>query len=197
MIKHFKDSKEILLYLKSNPIWISAFANGEGCFTASLMCYLKGMWGLQPQCEFNITQKVEDLPLLEAINAYFDNKGGVYVKPNEMAVVTFKSIPILEELIIPFFLKYPLLSVKSYEFEKWCEIIQLLRTQNHIGKTLTARDVFLDIAKLCSDLNSKRNNPSKVIRAEIVKEWLESLTGVPSIEAKAELRARIQKAKKF
>lgn len=49
MIKHFKDSKEILLYLKSNPIWISAFANGEGCFTASLMCYLKGMWGLQPQ----------------------------------------------------------------------------------------------------------------------------------------------------
>jgi len=51
MIKHFKDSKERLLYLKSNPIWISAFANGEGCFTASLMCYLKGMWGLQPQFE--------------------------------------------------------------------------------------------------------------------------------------------------
>ena len=162
-----------MLYLKSNPIWISAFANGEGCFTASLMCYLKGMWGLQPQGEFHITQKVEDLPLLEAINAYFDNKGGVYVKPNEMAVVTFKSIPILEELIIPFFLKYPLLSffqlqrvvwkksAKSYEFEKWCEIVQLLRSHNHIGKTLAARDAFLDIAKLCSDLNSKRNNPSK------------------------------------
>jgi hypothetical protein len=135
--------------------------------------------------------------LLEAINAYFDNKGGVYVKPNEMAVVTFKSIPILEELIIPFFLKYPLLSAKSYEFEKWCDIVKLLSSQNHIGKTLTARDAFLDIAKLCSDLNSKRNNPSKVIRAEIVKEWLESLTGVPSIEAKAELQARIQKAKKL
>ncbi|CAG8599480.1 17430_t:CDS:2 [Funneliformis caledonium] len=179
--KTLKDSIEILLYLKSNPIWISAFANGEGCFTASLMCYLKGMWGLQPQGEFHITQKVEDLPLLEAINAYFDNKGGVYVKPNEMAVVTFKSIPILEELIIPFFLKYPLLSffqlqrvvwkksAKSYEFEKWCEIVQLLRSHNHIGKTLAARDAFLDIAKLC------------------IKEWLESLTGVPSIEAKVAL----------
>ena len=66
------------------------------------------------------------------------NKGGVYVKPNEMAVVTFKSIP--------FFLKYPLLSAKSYEFEKWCDI----------GKTLTARDAFLDIAKLIS--------PSKPVR---------------------------------
>lgn len=50
----------------------SAFANGEGCFTASLMCYLKGMWGLQPQGELNITQKVEDLPLLEAIDAFLD-----------------------------------------------------------------------------------------------------------------------------
>jgi len=55
MIKHFKDSKEILLYLQSNPIWISAFANGEGCFTASLQCYLKGMWGLQPQCFATLT----------------------------------------------------------------------------------------------------------------------------------------------
>jgi len=57
MIKHFKDSKERLLYLKSNPICISAFANGEGCLTASLMCYLKGMWGLQPQFELQYNSK--------------------------------------------------------------------------------------------------------------------------------------------
>ena len=103
-----------------------------------------------------LKKRNKELPLLEAINAYFDNKGGVYVKPNEMAVVTFKSIPILEELIIPFFLKYPLLSAKSYEFEKWCDIVKLLPTQNHIGKTLTDRDAFLDIAKLIS--------PSKPVR---------------------------------
>lgn len=30
------------------------------------------MWGLQPQGELNITQKVEDLPLLEAIDAFLD-----------------------------------------------------------------------------------------------------------------------------
>jgi len=93
------------------------------------------MWGLQPQCEFNITQKVEDLPLLEAINAYFDNKGGVYVKPNEI-VVTFRSIPILEEWIIPFFLKYPLLSAKSSEFEKWCDIVNSYVRATILGKLL-------------------------------------------------------------
>jgi hypothetical protein len=64
--------------------------------------------------------------LLEAINAYFENKGGVYVKPNEMAVVTFISIPVLVELIIPFFLKVSFTLYKSDEFERWCEIIQIL-----------------------------------------------------------------------
>jgi hypothetical protein len=44
---------------------------------------------LQPQAEFNIVQNNIDQLLLEAIKEIFDNKGGVYVKPNEMAVVTF------------------------------------------------------------------------------------------------------------
>ena len=95
----------------------------------------------------NLHWKVADLHMGVALKFW----RGSRVKPNEVAVVTFKSIPILEELIIPFFLKYPLLSAKSYEFEKWCDIVKLLRTQNHIGKTLTARDTFLEIANLCSD----------------------------------------------
>ena len=31
-----------------------------------------------PQCEFNITQSMTDEILLEAINGYFKNVGGVY-----------------------------------------------------------------------------------------------------------------------
>jgi hypothetical protein len=100
MIKHFKDSKEILLYLKSNPIWISAFANGEGCFTASLMFYLRGMWGLQPQCEFNITQKVEDLPLLEAINAYIaENPQGVPMPPEGLVLDCPKARALITKVV--------------------------------------------------------------------------------------------------
>lgn len=69
------------------------------------MFYLKGRWGVQPQVEFNITQKSGDLPLLEAINEFFGNKGGVYLKPNDMGVVTFRSVIVLMDLIIPFFLE--------------------------------------------------------------------------------------------
>jgi hypothetical protein len=81
-IKHFTNSNQILNYLRENPVWVSAFANGEGSFTASFTTDLRAMWGLFPQCEFNITQLMSDILLLEALNAFFDNLGGVYPRQN-------------------------------------------------------------------------------------------------------------------
>ena len=50
------------------------FSNGEGRFKSYVMLVL--------QCEFNITQLMNDVLLLEAINEYFHNKGGVYSREN-------------------------------------------------------------------------------------------------------------------
>jgi hypothetical protein len=55
---------------------------------------------------------------LEAINFYFDNKGGVYNKPNNVSVVAFRNVKVLKEIIIPFFYEYPLVGIKSYELER-------------------------------------------------------------------------------
>lgn len=76
-INHFLTKDEILLYLKANPVWLSAFTSGEGSFTASFMVRPKSMWGLLPQCEYNITQLMNDALLLNAINEFFNNEGGV------------------------------------------------------------------------------------------------------------------------
>jgi hypothetical protein len=91
---------------------------GEGCFTAYLSLDKKSLWGLQPGLDFNITQSTNDRILLEAINMYFGNKGGVYNKPNNVSVVAFRNVKILKEVIIPFFYIYPLVGIKSYEFER-------------------------------------------------------------------------------
>jgi len=56
--------------------------------------------------------------LLEAINLFFENKGGVYEKPNNVSVVAFRNVKVLKEIIIPFFYKYPLIGLKNYEFER-------------------------------------------------------------------------------
>jgi hypothetical protein len=42
-VKHYSDTGEILTYLKNNPMWIAAFTNAEGSFTASFMTDVRAM----------------------------------------------------------------------------------------------------------------------------------------------------------
>lgn len=60
-VKHYTNYEEILTFLVSNPNWLAGFANGEGSFTASLYLDKDAMWGIVPQCEFNITQSMLDV----------------------------------------------------------------------------------------------------------------------------------------
>jgi hypothetical protein len=89
---HFTSSNQILSYLQANPSWVSGFVNGEGSFTASFMTDVRALWGIWPQCEFNITQLMDDVLLLEALNAFFDNQGGVYSRKNNVGTVSFRKI---------------------------------------------------------------------------------------------------------
>lgn len=163
---------EVLEYLIQNPTWISGFAAGEGSFTASYMVYTKGRWGLQPQCEFNITQKNHDKELLIAINESFGNCGGVYDKPNNMCVVAFRRISILKGVIIPFFQRYPLIGVKGLEFTRWCKLVEILDQKQYIGRTLLNRDILIEWGKISKHLNSSRLNNSKQARIDKKIDWL-------------------------
>jgi len=113
----------ILKYINDNPIWISAFTSGEGSFLGSLIIDIDSRWGVCPQCEFNITQSFNDKQLLEAINSNFCNTGGVYLKNNNIGAVQFRKITVLKNIIIPFFDKYPLKTVKKFNFLRFKWII--------------------------------------------------------------------------
>jgi len=193
-ITHFTNSDQILRYLKENPVWVSAFTNGEGSFTASFTIDPRAQWGVFPSCEFNITQLMTDVLLLNALNSYFENQGGVYARQNGVGTVSFRKISVLKNTIIPFFEEYPLIGTKSYEFERWVALVEILFTQKHVGTSLSNRDALLDFAYICRELNSKRNNPTKIIRSNIIVDWLKPLTDVPSKEQKLILSADIKKA---
>ena len=98
-----------------------------------------------------------------------------------------------KETLIPFFLKYPLLGRKSYEFERWVKLVYLLSSKKHVGNTLEARDAFLSFAFTLKDLNSSRFNPTKDARLDIIIIWLNNLTSVPSMNQKLELIDNIKK----
>jgi hypothetical protein len=193
-INHFLTKEQILAYLKANPVWISAFTSGEGSFTASFMVRPQSMWGLLPQIEFNITQLMNDVLLLNAINEFFNNEGGVYSRQNGVGTVSFRKISVHKESIIPFFMEYPLIGSKSYEFERWVQLVNLLYEKKHVGDSLSNRDIFLDFAYICRELNAKRDNPAKIIRSDIIINWLKDLDGVPSQEQKLLLNNNLTKA---
>lgn len=152
------------------------------------------MWGLLPQIEFNITQLMNDVLLLNAINEFFNNEGGVYSRQNGVGTVSFRKISVHKESIIPFFMEYPLIGSKSYEFERWVQLVNLLYEKKHVGDSLSNRDIFLDFAYICRELNAKRDNPAKKIRSDIIINWLKDLDGVPSQEEKLLLNDNLTKA---
>lgn len=188
--------KEISQYLKENPEWISGFVNGEGSFTASFTVDIRATWGLVPQCEFNITQSMEDIILFKAINEYFNNIGGIYTRSNNIGTFSIRQINLLYNKIIPFFNENPLLGRKHNEFKKWCRLVLLLNEKKHLGISLYNRDIFIDFALICKELNNldqnlEYKNNKKIIRINLIINWLKNLSKKPTIIEKKVLKNEI------
>lgn len=186
-VSHFKNKDDILVFLEKNPMWLSGFVCGEGCFTGYLSLDIKSLWGLQPGLDFNITQSTNDKILLEAINLYFGNKGGVYSKPNNVSVVAFRNVKVLKEVIVPFFYKYPLVGIKSYELERWIKLIDIYYNKKHVGIDISTKNYILEFAKICKELNIRRVNKNKLDRINIIIDWLKNLDSFPSKDEKFNL----------
>jgi hypothetical protein len=150
---------------------------------------VKSLWGLQPGLDFNITQSTNDRLLLEAINLYFKNKGGVYNKPNNVSVVAFRNVKVLKEIIVPFFNLYPLVGLKSYELEDWMKLVDIYYNKKHIGKEFSNKHKHnvLFFAETLKQLNIRRNNYNKIWRIDIIIDWLVKLNNFPSEEDKLNL----------
>lgn len=142
---------------------------------------------MQPGLDFNITQSTDDLLLLNAINKYFWSKGGIYNKPNNVSVVAFRNVKALNGIIVPFFLKYPLVGLKSYEFEKWFKLVNIYYNKKHVGKNIDSKEFILEFAKIVKDLNIKRKNENKILRINKIINWLNELKDFPTRDEKLNL----------
>jgi hypothetical protein len=190
------DLQALSNFLIANPHWVSGFIDGEGCFTASLFLDKDMTWGLQAQAEFNVVQNNVDKTLLEAIKIYFDNKGAVYSRPNDMSVYAVRKIIDLKQTIIPNFERYPLISNKGQELITFNHFLDEFSSRKHIGKSMECRDQYLKLIDIIKDLNAKRNNTTKLFKYQILSDWLRSLNDVPILEEKIDLKVRLDELKK-
>ena len=132
---------------------MAGFISGEGCFFISLN---KGRnkKGVGFNLVFQISQHIRDEFLLSKFIDYLGcgNLEKVSTRPNGVTFVVYKFSDIKEK-VIPFFHNYPLLGIKSMDFQDFVEVANILEDKGHL--TLEG---LKKIKSLKSGMNTGRIN---------------------------------------
>jgi hypothetical protein len=132
-----------------HPDWITGFTDGEGSFIISLAKYKSNPVGYIINPLFQIKLNIRDLELLKRIQDYFGGCGKIYIEKNKAKFVVFQHKELVE-IIIPHFLKYPLLTKKWSDFELFRQILLIMTEGNGYHYT---KEGFSKILQLRYNLN--------------------------------------------
>jgi hypothetical protein len=112
--------------------WLAGFTSAEGCFMIKVASSSSHRLGFQVKLVFALTQHIRDELLMRSLASYFDcglfreRKGGM---AGDYLVEKF---PDLTDKIVPFFHKYPILGIKSQDFEDFCKVVELMKNKAHL-----------------------------------------------------------------
>lgn len=113
--------------------WIVGFVDGEGCFSFSLIKNDSLKFGYQIQGEFTVVQHKRDIQLLHKLKAHF-NCGSVAVNHGNRYHYRVKNLEHFLTIIIPFFEKNRLQTIKSLQLPVFKDICLRLNDKQHYTK---------------------------------------------------------------
>jgi hypothetical protein len=118
--------------------YISGFVDGEGCFSVTIQKSNNVKLGIQIIPEFHVSQHQNRTEVLKVIK---NRLGCGYIKPNDYrnpkdqtSVYVVRNMNDLSKKVIPFFKKYPLISIKQKDFEKFTRVVSLMIEGDHLRK---------------------------------------------------------------
>nr|AYE93323.1 LAGLIDADG homing endonuclease [Termitomyces sp.]AYE93324.1 LAGLIDADG homing endonuclease [Termitomyces sp.] len=139
-----------------DPFWISGFTSGEGSFQVLVRNSKNELF-----TRFSIHLHIRDLEVLKAISTYFnpclcrgkgkftEKKVTLTEKSAQLQISKFSDI---NDIIIPFFNKHPILGMKSLDFIDFKKVCYILKYKEH----LTSTTVFNQIIEIKSGMNLNR-----------------------------------------
>lgn len=118
------------LSAKLDPEWVAGFTSGDGCFKVSIREYKSHKTVSRVALLFVVTQHIRGNLLLKSLVDFF-GCGQTYSYKDyiEFRCQSFKDN---YEKIIPFFNKYPIIGVKSKDFEDWAKIAKMIERKVHL-----------------------------------------------------------------
>ena len=128
--------------------YISGYADGEGCFTVSIAprATLAVGWEVRPS--FSVSQNGDRAEVLYALQAYF---GCGSIRPDRSDKTLKWETRKLDELVgrvVPHFIRYPLLSAKQLDFERFAFVCHLMADGEH-----RSRDGLIRIVSIVRGMN--------------------------------------------
>jgi hypothetical protein len=112
--------------------YFSGYVDGEGCFSVSFSKRKKLTSGWEVKPSFAIGQNSDRAQVLDLMKEYF--KCGHIRKDKKTLKYEVRKLEDLLEIIIPHFLKYPMLSAKQKDFLKFKEICEKIKKLEHLKK---------------------------------------------------------------
>lgn len=134
-----------------DPNWLAGFASGEACFFISIYKSLKSKLGFAVQLVFKITQHSRDRELLKGIVDYL-SCGRVENRKGEACDFTVNSFKSFDEIIIPFFTKYPIEGSKLLNFQDFKSVVEIMKVKGHL-----TTEGMEKIKQLKANMNQGRN----------------------------------------
>jgi len=111
-------------------LWIVGFVDGEGCFHVSINSNKTMSLNVQVLPEFVVVQHDKDVHVLHALKKFF--KCGVVRKNNKNCMAyRVRDLSHLSEIIIPFFNKYSLKTIKKVNFLRFRWIVNSMVQKNY------------------------------------------------------------------
>src|SRR5262249_39470989 len=106
--------------------YISGYADGEGCFTVSIAPRATLLVGWEVRPSFSVSQNGDRAEVLQLIESPF---GCGTIRPDRSDRTLKWETRRLEDIlgrVIPHFERFPLLSAKRYDFERFASICRLM-----------------------------------------------------------------------
>ena len=146
--------------------YISGYVDGEGCFTVSISprAKLKAGWEVRPS--FSVSQNGDRAEVIHAIAAYF---GCGSIRPDRSDRTVKWETRRLEDIlvrVIPHFVRYPLMSGKRGDFERFAVVCGYMRLGAH-----RKREGLIQIVTIASEMNpsGRRRYGSREVLAKLVQ----------------------------
>jgi hypothetical protein len=115
--------------------YISGFVDGEGCFTVSFSPRRKLLVGWEVRPSFSASQNADRAEVLFLMERYFGCGGIRPDRSDRTLKYEVRGVANLVERVLPHFERYPLLSRKQADFQRFAKVCRLVHAGGHLTPT--------------------------------------------------------------